>query len=107
MRKTKLFKKIRSLVTKIPKGKVSTYGDIARMAGIRDARIVGWAIAGNTDPKIPCQRVVKADGSVAENYGDADWREQKSRLLDEGITFVTQKKIDLDKHHWNGKLIKN
>jgi len=97
------FKKIRTLVAKIPKGKVATYGDIARLAGITDARVVGWAIRGNTDPKIPCQRVVKADGSVAENYGAADWREQKSRLLSEGVSFKAQKRVDLEKH----RLIQN
>jgi methylated-DNA-protein-cysteine methyltransferase-like protein len=100
MKNKKLFEKIRNLVAEIPKGKVATYGDIARMAGIRDARIVGWAIAGNTDPKIPCQRVVKADGSVAENYGDADWREQKARLLSEEVAFISEKRVDLKKYRW-------
>lgn len=47
-----VFAKIRKIVSKIPKRKVVTYGDVARTIGIKDARIVGWALQGNQNPKI-------------------------------------------------------
>lgn len=94
------FEKIRTIVKKIPKGKVATYGDIARMAGIKDARQVGWALWSNQDPTIPCQRVIKKDGTLAKDYSLGGWKEQKARLLPEGITFIEELKVDLKKHLW-------
>lgn len=95
-----LFKIIRKIVSEIPEGKVSTYGQIARVAGTKDARKVGWAIHNNQDPKVPCHRVVKKDGSVAENFSLGGWEEQKNRLVKEGVRFVSEKQVDLKKHLW-------
>jgi methylated-DNA-protein-cysteine methyltransferase-like protein len=94
------FEKIRQIVAKIPYGKVATYGQIAEMAGYKDARLVGWAVFGNKDPKIPCHRVVRKDGGLAPNYGLIGWEEQRFRLENEGITFIADNKVDLDKHLW-------
>ena len=44
MEKKSIFIKIRKVVSKIPKSKVATYGDVAKAAGLRDARVVGWAL---------------------------------------------------------------
>lgn len=98
-----LFYQIRNTVRQIPKGKVTTYGVIARAVGMADARKIGWAVYGNKDPKIPCHRVVFKDGSVAENYSVKGWQEQKRKLLAEGIAFVSEKKVDLEKHFWELK----
>jgi len=46
MKQGKVFEKIRKMVAKIPKGKVATYGQIAKLANIKDARVVGWALWG-------------------------------------------------------------
>ena len=50
------------IVKQIPEGKVSTYGQIARMMGSpRSARYVGWALRGNKEPvSTPCHRTVVA-----------------------------------------------
>ena len=48
--KGNVFTTIRAFVKTIPYGKVVTYGDVAKAIGIRDARKVGWALHGNTDP---------------------------------------------------------
>ncbi len=86
--------KVRALVAKIPKGKVSSYGDIAKIACIKDVRAVGWAINKNKDPeKLPCHRVVKSDGSLADGYGMGGKDEQRKRLLEEGIEFDEKNKI--------------
>ncbi len=63
-----IFKRIREIVKKIPQGKVMTYGDVARIAGTRDSRLVGWALRGNQDFAIPCHRVVQSYGTLAPRY---------------------------------------
>ena len=51
------------ITRRIPAGKVATYGQIARLAGMpRCARIVGYAMAACQDPSVPCHRVVGAAG---------------------------------------------
>jgi methylated-DNA-protein-cysteine methyltransferase-like protein len=98
-----IFVQIRALVRKIPKGKVSTYGEIAKAVGTRDNRLVGWAVYGNRDPKVPCHRVVKKDGFIAEGYslGGSQW--QKRRLEAEGVKFIKPNQVDLKKYLWKIK----
>jgi methylated-DNA-protein-cysteine methyltransferase related protein len=98
------YSKVYGIVRKIPAGKTATYGQIAEILGTRDARKIGWALHSNKDPEIPCHRVVNKNGRVATNYAfGGGWREQKLRLLAEGVTFTDEKHIDLNKHLWNGK----
>jgi methylated-DNA-protein-cysteine methyltransferase-like protein len=92
------FEDVYKLVRKIPKGKVTTYGEIAREIGTGDARKVGWAMHGNKDPEVPCHRVVNKAGRLAPNFAFDGWEEQKKRLEDEGLEFVDEKHVDLDKH---------
>ena len=99
-KKPKLFTKIRAVVAKIPKGKVTTYGAIAEFLGTRDARLVGYAVYGNQDPAIPCHRVIKKEGLLAEKYSLGGWPEQKWRLQKEKITFLSEKQVDMEKHFW-------
>ena len=101
--KANLFSSIYEIVRKIPKGKVMTYGQIADILGTKDARKVGWALHGNQDPEIPCHRVVDKDGQVALNYSMGDWKEQKRKLLEEGVKFKDEMHVDLKKHLWNLK----
>ena len=94
------FRKIRQVVARIPKGKVVTYGDVANFLGSRDARKVGWALYGNRNPNIPCHRVVKKGGYLAERFSLGGWEEQRERLLQEGITFLGPRQVDIKKHRW-------
>ena len=76
------------VVSRIPRGKTLSYGTVARMAGYpRAYRAVGSLMAQNIDPRIPCHRVVKSDGSLGGyNRGGAV---QKKRLLEkEGVEFL-------------------
>lgn len=100
MEKERLFNKIRKVVARIPKGKVTTYGAIARFLGLRDSRLVGYALWGNQDSKIPCHRVVKKDGSLAKDYSLGGWQEQKRRLEKEGVKFLKENQANLKKHYW-------
>lgn len=90
--------RVYALVAEIPRGKVMTYGQIAAMCGDPGAaRIVG-GIAHWGDPKLPWQRVVKKDGSLAEGYpgGIAGHEEH---LRKENISFVSGR-VDMEKHLW-------
>lgn len=71
-----------ALVERIPAGRVTTYGRIARLVGFPDhARRVGRALA--TAPEgIPCHRVVDAAGRTV-----AGWSAQREMLEREGIRF--------------------
>ena len=82
-----MFKDIYKAVKQIPKGKVASYGFIARMAGYpRAARQVGWALHQNPDPStIPCHRVVKKDGSLSESFVFGGINIQEKLLTKEGV----------------------
>lgn len=87
------FKKIYEEVKKIPKGKVSTYGEIAKKAGTTP-RIVGFALHFNPDPKnIPCHRVIFKDGSLSPGYVFGGIDKQRSILVIEGIKFTSEGKV--------------
>ncbi|MDZ4229921.1 MAG: MGMT family protein [Candidatus Veblenbacteria bacterium] len=56
-----------TIVRKIPRGKVLTYAEVAKKAGNpRAARAVGTLMAKNYDPKIPCHRVIRSDGTLGD-----------------------------------------
>ena len=94
-----LFERVYEVVRKIPKGKVTTYGEIARIMGTKDARKVGFALHANSDAKTPCHRVVNKDGRLAPNFAFDGEKEQRRRLMAEGVTF-TEGRVNLKKHLW-------
>lgn len=84
------------VLRRIPRGKVATYADLARVVGRpRAARAVGNACNANPHaPVVPCHRVVRADGSIG---GYAKGTKKKiARLTREGVA-VVRGKIDLRK----------
>jgi len=93
-----LYEKVYEIVRAIPKGKVMTYGQIAKKLGTRDPRKVGWALHGNKDPKTPCHRVVSKEGRVAKNFAFEGEVEQRRRLEAEGVGFIDDVHVDLAKH---------
>ncbi len=59
--------KVFDVVRKIPRGKVMTYAEVAKKAGVVGAsRAVGTALSKNYDPKIPCHRVIRSDGTIGQ-----------------------------------------
>lgn len=92
------FDRVWKTVQTIPKGKVATYGQIARRIGTRDARRVGHALHANRDPLTPCHRVVFADGSLAPGYAFGGPDEQRKRLESESVEFTENAKVNLEKH---------
>lgn len=92
------FDKVYKIVSKIPRGKVSTYGTIAKEVGITNSRVVGYALHVNKDPdNIPCHRVVNKDGKLAPGYAFGGLTIQRKLLEQEGIAFDNDKVI-LSKH---------
>ena len=77
-----------SILVKIPEGKVTTYGDIAKALGHPSAsRAIGRILNKNPNPVVvPCHRVVMSDGSIG---GYAFGKTMKKELLEkEGLRFT-------------------
>ncbi len=92
---------IYAVVQQIPRGRVSTYGQIAALAGLPgQARMVGYALHAllqRTD--IPWWRVINRHGRISNIYA-AD--EQRARLRAEGVEVDDQYLIDLNRFGWDG-----
>src|ERR1700722_2431940 len=58
--------RVRALVASIPAGRVSTYGDIAAVAGLSSPRIVGWIMRTDSSD-LPWHRVITASGRPAQH----------------------------------------
>jgi methylated-DNA-protein-cysteine methyltransferase related protein len=96
-------KKVYEITRKIPKGKVATYGQIARLAGnTRASRAVGMLMKNNPDaPRTPCHRVIASDGSLHGYSGGNGIPTKKSMLFSEGVIFIKgSDMVDLEKSLW-------
>lgn len=111
--------KVYELVKRIPKGQVATYGEVAlKLGNLRLSCQVGWALHSNKSPEVPCHRVVDRNGRLAPNFGGPSlWsfgapsksrkagrsgafdgaKEQKRRLIAEGVKFRDDMHVDLEK----------
>jgi len=91
--------RIYTYLTTIPKGKVTTYGQIAEYLGNkRLARAVGNTLHKNPDgDKYPCYKVVNCNGRLSTAYAFGGIEEQKRRLEADGIE-VTDYAVDLEKY---------
>lgn len=98
------FEKIYAVVQSIPRGKVSTYGTVAALAGNpRWARVVGWALHSNPTPGIiPCHRVVNRSGEVCKGFAFGGAERQRELLLDEGVSFLPDGSVDMERCFWGG-----
>jgi len=78
--------KVWELLKKIPRGRVTTYGLIARRLDSKAYRAVGQACRRNEDaPAIPCHRVVESSGRIGNYSGDGGTRRKIELLTKEGI----------------------
>lgn len=107
MRNGQFFERVYAIVAQIPIGFVATYGQIALMAGSPYAsRVVGYAM--NRAPEgrgLPCHRVVNRLGQMAPDSVFGGRGVQRARLEAEGVTFLTDGRIDMKRHLWNGEEI--
>ncbi|MGH9857529.1 MAG: MGMT family protein [Acidobacteriota bacterium] len=88
-------------VKKVPRGKVATYGQIARLAGIEgQARFVGYALhALKRTPGVPWHRIINSQGKISLSGLPA--KRQKRLLEMEKIEFSPAGKINLKRFQWD------
>jgi methylated-DNA-protein-cysteine methyltransferase related protein len=95
--------RIYSVVSRIPKGRVATYGQVARLAGFPgQARLVGYALSALDDrTRIPWQRVVNARGQISPRRGEGpEGLLQRLWLRREGVRFDAKNRIRLARFRW-------
>ena len=81
-------KEIYRALSKIPRGYVTSYGEIAEYLGTKAVRAVGTAVGKNPNaPEVPCHRVVRSSGALG-NYSGEGGVTTKIRLLREEGVFV-------------------
>ena len=99
------FETVYTMVSKIPRGRVATYGQIARLAGNpRASRIVGCAL--HTCPAssgIPCHRVVNREGRLAPADAFGGPEVHRSLLEAEGVPVSGEGCVDLKNYCWDGR----
>ena len=93
-----LIYEILSVVEEIPKGKVATYGQIARLIGReKNSRLVGRVLSmSEYYGSYPCHRVVNHAGRLAPG-----WREQRQLLEDEDVPMKDENHVDIKTCQWN------
>lgn len=93
--------KVYQLTKRIPKGKVTTYGAIAKKLRVGSARPIGNILHINPfAPDVPCHRVVSSAGMLAKNFGaKGKIATHAKRLRAEGIKIVNNR-VDLKKYLW-------
>lgn len=96
-----LYARIYAQVRRIPRGRVSTYGRIARLAGGCGARQVGYAMAAlPMGSGVPWQRVINYKGEISpRKHGDGAGSQRRC-LEVEGICFTPQGRVDLKRYGW-------
>ena len=96
---TTLRQDVEALMAKVPAGKVTTYGDIAALAGHANAaRIVG-GIAHYGDTRLPWHRLVNRFGGLASGYHGGR-RTQAEHLAAEGVTCTNNRVDNFEERRW-------
>ncbi len=93
---------IYAVVRRIPRGRVATYGQVARLAGFaRHARQVGYALNRLPDDSgVPWHRVINARGEIASRAMPDDGRYQRILLRGEGLRFDPDGRLPLARYQW-------
>ena len=90
-----------TIIEKIPKGSVATYGQVAALAGLPGcARLVGRTLSQLTSSSIlPWHRVIAASGKISLPADNENFSLQKQRLANEGIK-VNKLRVSLERYSW-------
>lgn len=101
-RRTSFRRAVLEVVSRIPPGRVTTYGLISRALGFpRGARHVGMALARSSEfGDFPCHRVVNRDGELSGAWAFGHPEVMRQLLEEEGVLFVAQARVDLDVCLW-------
>lgn len=96
------YRRIYDVVSRIPRGRVANYGQVAELAGLpRQARLVGYALnVLPPDSDVPWHRVVNAQGRISLRGGGLGHEELQAQMLRrEGVRFVAGA-VPLDRYRW-------
>ncbi len=101
--KSGFFEKVYEVCRKIPEGRVTSYGAIAKYLGsAQSARMVGWAMnASKNLEEVPAHRVVNRNGVLTgkSHFGGSNAMAQM--LEAEGVEVKDMEIVDFEKHFWN------
>jgi methylated-DNA-protein-cysteine methyltransferase-like protein len=98
------FEQVYDIARQIPKGRVTSYGAIAKCLGAKSsARMVGWAMNGahHVKPKIPAHRVVNRNGMLSGKHHFATPTRMEELLKKEGVNVKNDTVVDFDKKFWD------
>jgi methylated-DNA-protein-cysteine methyltransferase-like protein len=98
------FERVYVVVRQVPKGRVTTYGAIARYLGTgRSARMVGWALNNchNIHPRVPAQRVINRVGLLSGKNHFPTQTLMQELLESEGIQIEDDIVIDFEELFWD------
>ena len=98
------FHQVYDIVRKIPKGRVTSFGAIAKCIGTgKSARMVGWAmnVSHLERPKVPAHRVVNSMGFLTGKFYFETPTKMEELLAKEGTKVVNDKVVDFKNKFWN------
>lgn len=97
------FNQVYLVVKEIPKGRVTSYGAIAKYLGAtRSSRVVGWAMNNaHSNPEIPAHRVVNRNGQLTGKMHFSSPFEMEEKLKSEGIEIKNDSILNFKKHFWD------
>ena len=98
------FELVYEVARQIPKGRVTSYGAIAKCLGTKmSARMVGWAMnsSGKLRPGVPAHRVVNRNGMLSGKHHFKSPDEMETLLRKEGIRVKNDLIVDFEKIFWD------
>jgi methylated-DNA-protein-cysteine methyltransferase related protein len=95
---TPRYARIYAVIRRVPRGRVCTYGEVARAAGTGGPRQVGFALRHSFNQRLPWHRILNAAG-VIRAPGESGVR-QRALLTAEGVEFSARGRIDLKRFGW-------
>jgi methylated-DNA-protein-cysteine methyltransferase-like protein len=98
--------RVKRIIGSIPAGRVSTYGQIALLAGnVRAARQVAWVLhTSSSKDRLPWHRVINRMGKISLPQGGG-YEEQRALLEGEGLWFDEEDRIDLGRFGWSPRVV--
>ncbi|GAF02818.1 MGMT family protein [Saccharicrinis fermentans] len=98
------FQRVYEVVERIPWGKVTSYGAIARYLGTaRSSRMVGWALSNlrHSEGYIPAHRVLNRNGQLSGKAAFGSDTLMQELLENEGMVVVNDQVVDFKGHFWD------
>lgn len=98
------FDSVYQVVRLIPKGKVTSYGSIAKYLGAgKAARMVGWAMSAshNVLPTVPAHRVVNRNGLLSGKSHFTNPNQMETLLNNEGVQVKKDMVVNFKAHFWD------